>query len=244
MSKRKEARVQRPLQVRVMGMDVNGRPILATARTLNISRHGVVVAGLASRVNPGEVISLQYKGRKVRYRVIWAGDPLSGTGGQLGLQTVNLEDDLWQEDLPKIESFNDIRPRGRQRRQKSRYEIRIPVELRSDTKGPIWADIGDMSASGCYVKTLFPMVPGTSVTVTIRLGDDHLTAKGIVRNSLKGVGCGVEFHGLLPKDQLALMAFCRTHGIPARERRATTGNAAKPELELDSDSSLELSRSE
>ena len=43
MGKRTEPRAPRALQVRILGMDANGRPLLASARTVNISRQGVVL---------------------------------------------------------------------------------------------------------------------------------------------------------------------------------------------------------
>ena len=111
MGNRTESRAQRSLEVRVLGMDASGHPILATARTVNISRHGVVLEGLASQVSPGEVLSLQYKGRKVRYRVIWSGEARTEQDGQLGLEKVTLRDDLWQQDMPPLEGAGDMRAR-------------------------------------------------------------------------------------------------------------------------------------
>lgn len=221
MGNRTESRAQRSLEVRLLGMDVNGRPILATAQTVNVSRHGVVLAGLASRVSPGEVVSLQYKGRKVRYRVIWEGEAGTEKAGQLGLEQVNLQDNLWQQDLPAAAADTppETRARRAERRQQRRFEASLPVEVRSAEGAPIRAEISDISISGCYVNTLFPVPLDSIVTIVFWIGDDKLTAKGKVRTSILGVGLAIEFVDLSADTRQRLTEYLRCRCLPAVDRR-------------------------
>jgi hypothetical protein len=220
MGKQTEVRAQGALSVRVLGMDANGRPMLETAQTVNISRHGVVIGGLRSRVNPGEVVSLQYKGRKVRYRVVWAGQ--GETAGQLGLEQINLQDDLWQQDAPLDTGGDtgfDTREPGAERRQQRRFETSLPVEVRSPQGAPIRAEISDVSLNGCYVNTLFPVPLDSVVTIVFWLGDDKLVVKGQARTSVLGVGCGIEFIDLSAEVSKGLAEYLQNTCQPATDRR-------------------------
>ena len=220
MGKRTEPRSQRALAVRVLGMDVNGRPILETVQTVNISRHGVVIEGLRSRVNPGEVVSLQYKDRKVRYRVVWEGEADSERAGQLGLEQVNLHDDLWQKDLPAPPAAGrDKQARGGERRQHRRFEACLPVELRCEQAVPVRAETSDVSLSGCYVNTLFPSPIDTVLTLVIWLQDQKLAVKGRVCTSVLGVGCGIEFVDLSEADIKQLAEYLKNYCKPVTDRR-------------------------
>jgi len=220
MGKRTELRAQRALAVRVLGMDVNGRPILETVQTVNISRHGVVIEGLRSRVNPGEVVSLQYKDRKVRFRVVWEGEAGTERAGQLGLEQVNLHDDLWQKDLPAPPAAGrDKQVRGGERRQNRRFEALLPVELRCEQAVPVRAETSDVSLSGCHVNTLFPAPIDTVMTLVIWLRDQKLTVQGKVCTSVMGVGCGIEFVDLSEADSKQLAEYLKNHCRPVTERR-------------------------
>jgi hypothetical protein len=212
-------------------MDVNGHPIMETARTVNISRHGVVLEWLRSRINPGEVVSLQYKGRKVRYRVVWAAEAEAETVGQLGLEQINLKDDLWQHDLPP-DAGRDTTPRGAERRQQPRFEASLPVEVKSTQGAPIRAEITDMSLSGCYVNTLFPVPLDSVVTIVFWLGDDKVAVKGRARTSVLGVGCGIEFMELSAAASQRLAEYLANRCNLAKDRRGAAPGGPVTEAEV------------
>jgi hypothetical protein len=236
MGNRTEGRAESALVVRVLGMDANGHAIMETARTVNISRHGVVIEGLRSNVKPGEVLSLQYQGRKVRYRVVWAGD--AETAGQLGLEQLNLKDDLWRHDLPP-DPGRDTTPRGGERRQQPRFEASLPVEVKSSEGTPIRAEITDISLSGCYVNTLFPVPLDSVVAIVFWLGDEKVAVKGRARTSVLGVGCGIEFMELSAAASQRLAAYLENRCQPAKDRRgdAAGGQAVEAEVTVAAPSS-------
>jgi hypothetical protein len=231
MGNHTEERAQSALVVRVLGMDVNGRPIMEAARTVNISRLGLVIEGLQSRLKPGEVVSLQYKGRKVRYRVLWAGDAKAETAGQLGLEQINHKDDLWQQDLPP-ENGRDTRVPGTDRRRRPRFEAALPVEVKSAQATPIRAEITDISLNGCYVNTLFPVPLDSNVTIVFWLGDDKLVVKGKTCTSVLGLGCGIKFADLSAAAGQRLTEYLENRCKPAKDRRAGAAGRRATEVEI------------
>jgi PilZ domain len=218
MRKRTEPRVQRALSVRVLGMDSNGRAILETARTVNVSRSGVMVEGLASALTPGDVVSLKYEDRKARFRVVWAAKPGTPQQGQIGLEQVQPGDDLWQ--LGRVGQ----EPCGTERRRQPRFETSLPVEVRSAQGAPIRAQLSDISLGGIYVNTLVPLPVHAGVTVLIWLGDHKLMLNGKVRTSVPGVGCGIEFGDLSAEDSSRLTEYLNTC-TPAEDKRTAETTA-------------------
>jgi len=218
---------QHVLNVRVLGMDANGRPIRQDAWTVNISRTTLVIGGLAASVNVGEVLSLQFKDRKVRYRVLWTGEAETPKAGQLGLEQVNPKDDLLQLNLPP-ETEDDQHARGSERRLERRFEASLPVEVRSSDSTPIRAEISDISLSGCYVTTLFPVTVGSIVNVVFWVGDEKLSLKGKVRTCVHGVGFGIEFLDLPDQAKKLLSEYFASGCHPASDRREDGHITATP----------------
>lgn len=218
---------QHVLNVRVLGMDANGRPIRQDAWTVTVSRTALVIGGLGVSVNAGEVLSLQFKDRKVRYRVLWAGEPETSKAGQLGLEQVHPEDDLFQmpypqetmEDAPAEVPADGQQPRGDERRTERRFEASLPVEVKSTQGTSLRAEISDISLSGCYVNTLFPVAVGSIVNVMFWVGDEKLSVKGKVRTCVRGVGCGIEFLDVPEQAKKLLSDYFASGCRPASDRR-------------------------
>jgi hypothetical protein len=89
MGKRRDPRIVAKLEVRIAGIDVNGRPLLQAATTGNISRHGALLEGIQGTFKAGEVISVTYKGNKARFRIAWIGGAGTDKAGQIGLEGVD-----------------------------------------------------------------------------------------------------------------------------------------------------------
>lgn len=220
---------QHVLNVRVLGMDANGRPIRQDAWTVNVSRTTLVIGGLAASVNVGEVLSLQFKDRKVRYRVLWTGEAETPKAGQVGLEQVNPQDDLLQLNLPP-EAEDDQRASGSERRLERRFEASLPVEVKSTQGVSLRAEISDISLSGCYVSTLYPVEVGQAVQVVFWVGDVKISLKGKVRTCVRGVGCGIEFLDV-PEPTKKLLADFTQNWRPASDRR-DDGQSAATQAEL------------
>lgn len=62
----------------------------------------------------------------------------------------------------------------------------------------------DLGPGGCFVDTLTPFPVGSKVRVTIYKTDSRIESRGMVVYSQQGLGMGVAFDQLSPKDRKAL----------------------------------------
>src|ERR1700676_2329617 len=84
LPKRREARLLVTLDVRILGIDANGKPFHQAAMTVDISLSGVRVTGLTAKLNHGDIVGLQSGGEKCRFKVSWVSTNADGTY-QVGL---------------------------------------------------------------------------------------------------------------------------------------------------------------
>jgi len=88
------------------------------------------------------------------------------------------------------------------RRKHPRYPCSGGVELRRQEGGqPIWANLSDVSLTGCYVESTSTLPDGTMVTFHLRTHDLDIKGRAIVRASHHAVGMGVAFLHLGKEDQ-------------------------------------------
>src|SRR5512141_450151 len=95
MVRRRECRVRTVLPVRIFGMDSAGKPFTALAHTLDITRSGAKLAGVQQTLSPGEVIGVQRGTDKARFRVAWVGTQSTRTAGQVGVECVQENKNIW-----------------------------------------------------------------------------------------------------------------------------------------------------
>ena len=93
MGKRREARIEAKLQVRIAGTDASGSPILLMVPTRNVSRQGALLEGIQATLKVGEIVAITYKTSRARFRVTWVGD--AEKAGQIGVQNVETEKCIW-----------------------------------------------------------------------------------------------------------------------------------------------------
>ena len=62
------------LKVRVWGMGANNQPFFQNAIAQNVSSTGACIYGIEPELKVGDVIGVQYEGRKARCKVIWVVD--------------------------------------------------------------------------------------------------------------------------------------------------------------------------
>jgi hypothetical protein len=60
----------RDLQVRIWGMNQDGRPFFQQARAVSINTSGAVLNKIDCGLTPGEVIGVQYGNKKARCRIV------------------------------------------------------------------------------------------------------------------------------------------------------------------------------
>ena len=102
------------------------------------------------------------------------------------------------------------------RRTYPRLKTRVPFELYvEDSENPIRGATADISLTGCYIETIFPMPVGTHLELRLRLEDTRLVLATVVTSDPQ-VGNGIQFNKMLPEDIAQLQAF-----LEAAEKEAT-----------------------
>jgi hypothetical protein len=80
------------------------------------------------------------------------------------------------------------------RRDAPRYALTLVAEVLEPLNGTVLnARSSDVSRSGCYIDTLNPLPPGTSVKIQLRSGDDVFETQGRVVYVCPGLGMGVHW---------------------------------------------------
>lgn len=186
------------LKVRVWGMGANDQPFFQNAIAQNISATGACVYGIEQNLKVGDVIGVQYEGKKARCKVIWVVDAGALKKTQAGLQLVADQECPWAAALPldmKVEERTLQTPS--QRRKFERHKISFPLELRDErVNTPLRVNATDISGNGCYVETVMPLPVGTALRVDLWMGEERLSPSAIVRTRDPGVGMGIEFTGM------------------------------------------------
>jgi hypothetical protein len=189
------------LKVRVWGMGANGQPFFQNATAQNISATGACIFGIEPELKVGDVIGVQYEGKKARCKVIWVVDAGALKKTQIGVQLVADQECPWAVVLPndmKVEERTQQRQDNR--RKYARHKISFPLELRDErVNTPLRVNATDISGNGCYVETVMPLNVGTALRVDFWMGDDKFSPSAIVRTRDPGVGMGIEFTGM-PED--------------------------------------------
>ncbi len=189
------------LKVRVWGMGSNNQPFFQNANAQNISATGACIYGIEPELKVGDVIGVQYEGKKARCKVVWVVDAGALKKTQVGVQLIADQDCPWTSALP-----HDLKPDERtqvrhdNRRKFVRHRISFPLELKDErVNTPLRVNATDISGNGCYVETVMPLPIGTALRVDLWMGEERLTPTAIVRTRDPGVGMGIEFTGL-PED--------------------------------------------
>ena len=89
-----------------------------------------------------------------------------------------------------------------ERRQAPRYQFFASAEIFEEQAGTrLSARISDLSATGCYVDTINPLVGGTAVGLKIHTESHVFEAPAKVVYSVPNLGMGLQFGKMLPKAQ-------------------------------------------
>jgi hypothetical protein len=99
MDRRREQRTFVELPVKIWGMDANSRPFTQPASLRTISGRGATLQGVHVQLKPGCVIDLQYEGAKAQFRVVWLGKPGTEMQGEVGVENLSTDVQLWDVDL-------------------------------------------------------------------------------------------------------------------------------------------------
>ena len=186
------------LKVKVWGMGANNQPFFQNAMAQNISATGACIYGIEPELKVGDVIGVQYEGKKARCKVIWVVDAGALKKTQAGVQLVPDQDCPWATALlSEMKADERTAVRHDNRRKFVRHKISFPLELRDErVNTPLRVNATDISGNGCYVETVMPLAVATALRVDLWMGEERLTPSAVVRTRDPGVGMGIEFTGL------------------------------------------------
>ena len=165
------------LKVKVWGMGANNQPFFQNAMAQNISATGACIYGIEPELKVGDVIGVQYEGKKARCKIIWVVDAGVLKKTQAGVLLVPEQDCPWSTALP-VEMKADERTVIRQenRRKFARHKISFPLELRDErVNAALRVNATDISGNGCYVETVMPLSVGTALRVDLWMGKERVT---------------------------------------------------------------------
>ena len=229
MDKLRELRVGLQLEVRVWGLDSSGRPFSHTVTTKEISALGARLKDIAG-VQKNDVIGVQYRDQKARFRVVWVGEANTERSGEVGIECVEPGKCIWTSALHEAElAGSDQTPAADQpvgptsvveetwpaheRRRYPRYQCSGAIELKTaETPMPMKLRMADLSLGGCYGETMSPLAVGTKVDMVLLLSDFVIPVKGIVRTCHTAMGNGIGFTEIQPDDWKKLAAIVRQLG--------------------------------
>jgi hypothetical protein len=98
MDRRREPRVFVELPAQIWGVDAKSRPFTEPVSLRSISGRGATLQGVTVQLQPGCLLDLQYQGSKAQFRVVWLGKPGTELAGEVGLENLSKDVQLWDVD--------------------------------------------------------------------------------------------------------------------------------------------------
>jgi len=102
MSVRLDQRVPFTEEIKVSGMDADGRMFEEPATVMDVTTTGARIAGIRRPLHRGCVIKVEYRSAKARFRVRWVGEAGSALNGQIGVQLIDSGKFIWGRVLPRV----------------------------------------------------------------------------------------------------------------------------------------------
>jgi hypothetical protein len=97
-----------------------------------------------------------------------------------------------------------------ERRHSARIKLKVPVEIYTDgSTSPLRGATSDLSATGCYIESIFPFPTGTNLELKLQLNDTIVLLATVVTSDPQ-VGNGIRFTRVLPEDIEQLRVFLET----------------------------------
>jgi len=220
MGRRAAKRIRANLTVQVWGTDRNGNRFNLIGQTVDVSRSGARLTGIRTDLAPKASITVQCRGQKAEFQVVWLGVQGDRRDGQVGLRCVELEGRLWPVDIPADEPDRYEAPKPPARS----YETRKQDERRKHTRFPVKGNatvltfmgmqshevkLGDISLGGCFLETERMLEIGQRVKLQLKIGTAAFEGSGLVRVCVPKQGMGIEFTQMEERDAKSLRELIR-----------------------------------
>lgn len=100
IGQRRQKRIKVVLPVRISGKDASNNPVNELVHTLDITPNGARLGAIHNVLRTGDKLTLQYRQRRIQFRVVWV-KPLAGTSEyQVGLEGLSSAGENWGLELP------------------------------------------------------------------------------------------------------------------------------------------------
>jgi hypothetical protein len=216
-------RVQVVLPLKITSWDSDYKPCPDMACTYDISPHGARITGLRGAKEIGDIIAIERGRNKAFCRIVWIGKPNSEFRGQVGIENVETERQMWESELRDLhEAYDPVSPEkrfvksssranGHNRRRHPRFTIDGLAKLRCKTLNgrTVEGTLKDLSEVGCLISTTQFFQPGAELNLTLTVGDCELGLKAHVRHSDAILGLGLEFREIRKGDRQILRFLLR-----------------------------------
>ena len=107
IGQRRQKRIKVVLPVRISGKDASNNPVNELVHTLDITPNGARLGAIHHALRAGEKLTLQYRQRRIQFRVVWV-KPLAGTNEyQVGLEGLNSTGENWGLELPEDDPVDE-----------------------------------------------------------------------------------------------------------------------------------------
>jgi hypothetical protein len=203
MLQMREPRFSSDLPVLVAGQDARGNAFKQTARLTNISRHGGRLSAIRCLKGPGDVLHVEYRGKKTQVRVIWI-DLMSGSAGVCSFDAAPC---TWGLNLPAAQLLpvpppsvhvetptSVVQTKGREQRKHPRFRCTGGVTATvSGGESRIWGRLSVIGLGGCYIETMSPFKPNIPLKLLIGAHGVELRLEGKVVYSQPATGMGIMF---------------------------------------------------
>jgi len=213
MSPRRDKRSFVAVPLRAYGTDAAGNNFRQPVCTLDLSAEGARIHGLTG-IAPGQIVTLENKKTKVRFEVVWIGEPNTPRQGQVGLRTLEPDKLLAEVELQRGGYDDTWTPPEKPKRQTAvqedrratpRFDCDRSVQYwKDDEKTPTWGTLENISLNGCFVSTRWPLPAQTRVRIVIFLYGLKISGNGQVRVSRPDEGMGIMFTGLSRESRVRL----------------------------------------
>ena len=222
---RLDKRVHVALPIRVTYWDEQNRPHLEMACTYDISPRGARVVGLRGAKHEGDIVAVERGRNKVFCRVVWIGPEGSDLRGQVGLQCIESERNIWEAELRQMEEVYEPILRNNvllssvpivaggigSRRRTPRFPIEGLAQLLRENGNTtrLEAPLRNIGEMGCLVTTRSVLMPGTKLKLVLNVANYDLALRGNVRHGTVESGMGIEFHEIRKGDRSILQHILR-----------------------------------
>jgi hypothetical protein len=113
IGKRRYKRIKMVLPVRISAKDVANKPVNELAHTLDITPAGARLGAIRQVLKTGDKLTLQYRQRRIQFRVVWV-KSLTGTQEyQVGLEAMGSAGENWGLELPETDMVDEYETSAR-----------------------------------------------------------------------------------------------------------------------------------